>query len=97
MRVELTEHPKGKQRFEILLGETIYIISLEEGKKLADLIYVLHPDVKAENEALRDGISEAIATMKEPATRGAKTTLQMCKFLDVWILGLEDALLTGGG
>jgi len=50
MKVELTEHPKGKQRFEITLGETVYVISLEEGKKLADLIYELHPTVKTENE-----------------------------------------------
>ena len=45
------------------------------------------------NEALRNGIADLIDIMKTPAIRGAKTTLQMCKFLDVWISELEDALL----
>ena len=50
--------------------------------------------LEAENEALRHTVEDLIVTMKQPAIRGAKTTLQMCKFLDVWILDLEDALLT---
>ncbi len=45
MRVELTRRSdKSTERFEILLGGTIHIISLEDAKKLADWIYELHPD-----------------------------------------------------
>ena len=57
MRVELTEHPKGNQRFEILLGEMVYVISLEEGKQLADWIYELHPtaDTRGEHAEVFEG------------------------------------------
>ena len=53
MRVELTEHPKGNKRFEILLGDVVHVIRLDQGKQLADWIYELHPTCKAENEALK--------------------------------------------
>ena len=47
---------------------------------------------EADNEASRHIVEDLIVTMKQPSIRGAKTTLQMCKFLDVWITDLEDAL-----
>ena len=53
MRVELTEHPKGNQRFEILLGDVIHIIRLDQAKQLADWIYNLHPSAKTEHEKLK--------------------------------------------
>ncbi len=53
MRVELTEHPKGNQRFEILLGEMVYVISLKEGRQLADWIYKLHPTADAKKKILQ--------------------------------------------
>ena len=37
-------------------------------------------------------VYDLIETMKQPAIRGSKTTLQMCRFMDVWITDLEDAL-----
>ena len=49
--------------------------------------------LEKQNEALRHTVEDLIVTMKQPAIRGAKTILQMCKFLDVWIKDLEDALL----
>ena len=53
MRVELTEHPKGNQRFEISLGDVCYVIDLEKAKELADEIYKLHPTAKSEKEKIR--------------------------------------------
>jgi hypothetical protein len=61
MKVELVEYPKGIQRFEITLGGMLYIISLEEGKKLADWIYILHPVTKAETELFVNYIRDNFA------------------------------------
>lgn len=83
MQVELTEYPEGNQRFEILLGETLYVISLEEGKKLADLIYESHPTAKTENEALREIIQKRIPNAILPPSPMTTPELQV-----------TDALLT---
>ncbi len=58
MKVELMEYPKGKQRFEISLGDVCHITDLERAKELADGIYKLHPHAKAENDALESQIAE---------------------------------------
>ena len=53
MRVALTENSKGDKRIEILLGEMVYVISLEKGKELADWIYEVHPAAEAETAKLK--------------------------------------------
>ncbi len=53
MRVELTEHPKGNKRFEILLGDVVHVIRLDQGIQLADWIYELHPTTKSEKEEIK--------------------------------------------
>ena len=63
-------------------------MSFGEWKQEGEFWYLEFPN-PARCEAI---IHDLIETMKKPAIRGAKTTLQMCKFLDVWISDLEDAL-----
>lgn len=91
MKVELTEH-RGRQRFEVTLGGTCYVISLAEAKHLADWIYELHPISKSQVQAMREFMALLYLGIQEGRDEKFEAMDEQTKLLinEVWFDQLEE-------
>jgi hypothetical protein len=86
-----------EERLDAAIDNKTCLIDTKGGSRIRVVgqdLWDNNEELKAKNEALHHTVFDFITAMKTPTFRSAKTTLQMCKILDGWIVDLENALLT---